>query len=551
MSDLPDDFGYSLVRSLARVADPTPVRQHRPFWTDWFDRLAERRPMLAGRRPGDDPSDPTATHEFLSVGDTRIGCRLVRPESGPVRAGLVTSHGYRVAESLDADDDRWRRLTERGVAVLVVRVRGYPGSQRDTGDLTKPDHAGGGWITRGLAASTPGLDGDRAWILPHAVADVANACRALRNAMLDRTESPLLGVKLSATAPEGASRPLLFLHGESFGAGLAVIASAMLSGKVPHDPLIDRLAVGLPTFADWPWRLAHGARTGTTREVGELITRHRKLEEAIRDRLRLCDTVVHAGRIRSPALVKIAQRDDVVPAPTQAAMYNALACDPGRRWRFLVPTGHHDSGITGARRHALFQRCLDDFLDPARAPEEAMTPWEPLLTTGQRAPDGDAPSIAPPADDADSDPDAPASLFPGSPPPDQRDRALIAAYARAGRTLDALPYTPQFDAVFAEVSAVSGGAFRSKRDAFHRLHNLRKAGKLPRLGKAKDHPPSIEPDEESVLEGLVVEAVGSLGQRDRLPFTSDFDALAERFTERTGRRLSPHDLWRLIAKLAK
>jgi len=548
MSDLPDDFGYTLVRSLARVADPTPVRQHRQFWTDWFDRLAEHRPMLAGRRPGDDPSDPTATHEFLSVGDTRIGCRLLRPESGPVHAGLVTSHGYHVAESLDADDDRWRPLTARGVAVLVVRVRGYPGSQRDTGDLTRPDHAGGGWITRGLSVPTPGLDGDRAWILPHAVADVANACRALRNALLDRTEAPLLGVKLSATPPAGSSRPLLFLHGESFGGGLAIIAAAMLSGKVPHDPLIDRLAIALPTFADWPWRLAHateGGGSGTTREILDLLTRHRKLEDIIRDRLRLCDSVVHAGRIRSPALVKIAQRDEVVPAPTQAAAYNALACDPGRRWRFLVPTGHHDSGITGARRHALFQRCLADFLDPGHDPENAMTPWEPLLTTGQRAPDGDAPSIAPPPEP--DDPEASPSLFPGSLPPDQRDRALIAAYTRAGRTLDALPYTPQFDAIFAEVST----AFGSKRDAFHRLHNLRKAGKLPRLGKAKDHPPSIEPEEERTLEGLVAEIAGSLGQRDRLPYTADFDALAERFTEKSGRTLSPHDLWRLIEKLAK
>ncbi|MFT5423675.1 MAG: cephalosporin-C deacetylase-like acetyl esterase [Phycisphaerales bacterium] len=564
MSALPEDFGLSPVRTLARVADPTPARQHRPFWSSWFETLASHRPMLMVRRPGDDESDPTATHEFISTGDVRIGCRLIRPTSGPIHAGLVTSHGYHVAEALESDAQRWQPLADRGVAVLAIRVRGYPGSRRDVGDLTKPDHAGGGWITRGLAASSPGLDGDRAWVVPQAVADVANACRALRNALLDRTENDLHGITLGATAPKGAPHPQLYLHGESLGGGLAILAAAMLAGKVPNAALIDRLVLGLPTFGDWPWRLKHASQIGGTgREVADLINRHRKIEDLIRERVRLADAVIHADRVRAPSLVKLASRDEIVPAPTQAAVFNSLGCDPGRRWRFITSFGHHDGGIANARRHALFERAAMDFLDPSKTPEQAMIPWEPLLSDGGRTPEGEAPEISPQAQDTtdedatDQDrpsPDRPsqakatASLFPDAPPPDNRDAALIGAYERAGRTLDSLPYTPEFASIF---EAAHAAGFATERDTFHRLHNLRKAGKLPRLGKAPDSPPAIEPEEEAALVELVTEAAGSLGQRDRLPFTPEFDLVAERFSEQTGRALTPHDLWRLIAKLAK
>jgi len=43
----------------------------------------------------------------------------------------------------------------------------------------------------------------------------------------------------------------------------------------------------------------------------------------------------------------------VVPAPTAAAVFNALAGDPGRKWRFTVRYGHHDGGVADMRRHAL------------------------------------------------------------------------------------------------------------------------------------------------------------------------------------------------------
>ncbi len=528
MSTLPDDFGYSPVQTLARVSDHAPARDHSSFWSEWFRRVGAERPHLRPRDPGTDESDPTATHEFSSFDGVRIGCRLALPD-GPVRAGLVTSHGYEVCSTLEADTDRWDKLLGRGVAVLVIRIRGYPGSRLGVGDLTQA-HPGGGWFTRGLDAVGDAPDRAMQWVVPQAVGDLADACRALRNALYGRSPD--------AAMASASARPPVYLHGESLGGGLAVAVAAQLVGRLRHEPMIERLAVGLPSMGDWPWRFSH-TPGGTGREVAQLLRLKPERAETITQRLRTLDAVVHAARVRGPALVKLAQRDDVVPAPTAAAVFNALGSDPGHKWRFVVPAGHCDAGIANARRHALFERCLADYFDPERAPEDAMHDWEPLLSDGDRAPDGASPEIV------TAPPEAPASLFGAGVLTRDADAALIAAYERAGRTLDALPYTPAFEALLDELE------HPNPRDTLHRLQTLRKAGRLPRLGRTSDRPPSVEPEQERLLSDLVVEAAGTMGARDRLPHTPEFDALAERFNRETGLDLSHHDLWRVIAKLAK
>lgn len=135
------------------------------------------------------------------------------------------------------------------------------------------------------------------------------------------------------------------------------------------------------------------------------------------------------------------------------------------------------------------------------------------------------------------------------------DELLISVYARQGRTLDDLPYTPQFEAIYAAVVGDGGPdepkAAMTRAELFHRLHNLRKAGRLPRLGRAAQGPPRIAPEHESLLVQLVEEAVGKLSLRDQLPYTPAFDDLVARFNTGAGANLSPHDVWRIIAKLAK
>lgn len=131
--------------------------------------------------------------------------------------------------------------------------------------------------------------------------------------------------------------------------------------------------------------------------------------------------------------------------------------------------------------------------------------------------------------------------------PRDADDVLIAAYVAAGRTLDDLPYTPEFESILRAIGASEG----DRAGVFHRLHNLRKAHRLPRLGRAATRSIKVSPSEESVLVELVRTAVGSLGQRDQLLYDPRFDALVQHFNARSGRNLDQHDAWRLVAKLAK
>lgn len=525
----PDDFGLSPLATLAHVADAADAPQHRPFWSRWQEAVTSLAPTLRPAEPAD-PSDPTATHRVESLGAVRIGCRLELPPKGtPVRAGLVTTHGYGPTDPLESNANRFAALAARGVAVLVVRVRGFPGSQLDTGDWLD-DPTSLGWITRGFPPRAQSPDDALGWSLPLAVADIACAARALRQWLETRARK--------GNSPD----PQMYLRGESFGGGLAVIAAA----QTPPDWLrFDRLAIGLPTFGDWAWRLGDPARMALG-SGAEMLALLRSLGEEAKaeaiDTLRLCDAAVHARRVRVPTLCKLALRDEVVPAPTAAGVFNALDTDPGRKWRFVVPTGHTEPSLALARRLAIYERCASDFLDPAQEPAAAIETWDALLEEGDRVPGRVSERADPPLTGEQT------RLFGAASSPDQTDDLLIAAYERTGRTLDDLPYTPEWARLFAEAGGAMG---LRERAVFHALHNLRKAGKLPKLGRATSNPPRINAEEESQLGEHVVRLIGSLGQRDRLPFTPEFDRLVEWFNTTTGRELSPHDVWRLIAKLAK
>lgn len=135
------------------------------------------------------------------------------------------------------------------------------------------------------------------------------------------------------------------------------------------------------------------------------------------------------------------------------------------------------------------------------------------------------------------------------------DELLISIYAKQARTLDDLPYTPQFERIY-EAMVGDGGegeplAGCARSTVFHRLHNLRKAGRLPRLGRAAQSPPRIDDEQEAILVQLVEAEIGKLSLRDQLPYTNTFDRIVTTFNAQTGLALSPHDAWRIIARLAK
>ncbi len=511
--ELPTDFGLGPVRTLAHVAEAAPAPHHQAFWRAWREALFGCEPKLRRADTGDS-DDPGATHVFESFGGTRIGCRLAPPPEGvQCRAMLVALHGYQ-APPLSQDVGAWADLTARGVAVLGMRVRGFQGSRLDVPDLAAAANSKWGWVSCGLEQPVARAPDALRWTVAQAAMDVAHAVRAARSELTRRA------------GPEA----LLYVAGESLGGGLAVLALAGLARRV----WVERLVLGLPSLGDWAWRARHGRwGGGAGAQLGAYLRDHGAREQDLYETIRLCDAALLAPQVSCAVLGKLAERDEVVPAPAAAAVFNALGAEPGRKYRFVVPFGHADAGPANARRHALFRRCVTDFLDPSRRPRDSMRAWSGLLGAGE----------------AQDETGEQGELFAtdGTPDSAARDGVLVAAYERAGRTLDDLPYTPEFTTLLEAVAPVGF----TEREAFHRLHNLRKAGRLPRLGRAASSPPKLGPGEEQLIRGLVAEAVGTLGQRDQLPFTPAFQGVVERFNAQTGRALSPHDVWRVVAKLAK
>lgn len=127
------------------------------------------------------------------------------------------------------------------------------------------------------------------------------------------------------------------------------------------------------------------------------------------------------------------------------------------------------------------------------------------------------------------------------------DELLVSVYQKQGRTLDDLPYTPEFEAIYEAVNAGQG----SRAELFHRLHNIRKAGRLPKMGRAATKPPKLASEHEEVLVALVEAEVGQLSRRDQLLYAEAFDRIVIAFNGRCGLSLSPHTVWRVVAKLAK
>jgi hypothetical protein len=88
----------------------------------------------------------------------------------------------------------------------------------------------------------------------------------------------------------------------------------------------------------------------------------------------------------------------------------------------------------------------------------------------------------------------------------------------------------------------------TRQEVWRHLLTMRKAGQLPKLGLARSRPPVIDREDEARLRALLGD---DLGKRDRLPYTTRFDNVVNEFNKTLPRRLSPHLVWRIVARMAK
>ena len=274
--------------------------------------------------------------------------------------------------------------------------------------------------------------------------------------------------------------------------------------------------------------------------------------------VRLCDKT----KRHSLALLDIEEIRDACRAMSKSAridedIFDHLgAANVVKRYR---SSGHAGLGAGGYRD---WLRAIG--VPPMSAPTSSSSAFPPAKGGTGGSPASDVspppPHLAKPSRSPTSAPlPKPTSLFPTSKSPSdsqdtrpQKFDTLIAAYKQCARTLDDLPYTNEFESLF--TTSQRTHPEMDKYHLFRRLHNLRKAGKLPKIGKSGKPatlPVKLQLKEETWLRDQVVRTVGSLGQRDQLPYGGTFDALVEQFNAHTGRTLSPHDVWRLVAKLAK
>ena len=126
-----------------------------------------------------------------------------------------------------------------------------------------------------------------------------------------------------------------------------------------------------------------------------------------------------------------------------------------------------------------------------------------------------------------------ATLFDGVSQHIPAKRALLTQlYESLGRTADDLPYTPHFESLYEPYIADYHDPKPDRAEVWRHLLNIRKAGKLPKLGEAHSKPPEVSDEAREHLRKLLGD---DLGKRDRLPYTARFEEIVEAFNETQAR----------------
>jgi len=129
------------------------------------------------------------------------------------------------------------------------------------------------------------------------------------------------------------------------------------------------------------------------------------------------------------------------------------------------------------------------------------------------------------------------------------EHKALARELLAGATLprDALPYSKEFDELRAEFTRKTGVS-KSQHEFWLLLARVGKEGGVRSPRRKVKRAPSLTPEQQLEVLRLCPEYVGS---RDRLPYTREFDDIWRRYKDVSGQRLSKHEFWRVLSRVAK
>lgn len=292
------------------------------FWQDTVDAVRQA-PLAPVFTPVENllPLIDSFDVSFSGFDGARINGWLHLPaghSDGGTLPVIVQFIGYSGGRGLVQQDTRW---AQAGYAHFIMdsRGQGYGGILGETPD---PHPSAGGVAYPGLM--TRGLGSREDYYYRRLYVDAFRAIEA-------------------AQAGPGVDPEKVVLAGMSQGGGLALAAAGLAAGRLSG---VRAVLADVPFLQDFPRALAVAAR-GPYPELVAFLARHRDQAGRALEVLNYFDGVHLARRATAPALYSVALLDDVCPASTVFASYNAYGTAAGQspdKDIEVYPFNNHEGG---------------------------------------------------------------------------------------------------------------------------------------------------------------------------------------------------------------
>ncbi len=286
----------------------TRPADHDAFWRDTLAEAAQT-PLDARFEPVDCglPLVEVFDTSFAGFGGHRVRAWYIKPAGATAGlTGLAKFIGYNGGRGFPHEHLLWP-ASGRAVLVMDTRGQGAGWSKGETADPVGSEPAQSGYMTRGI--------GDReSYFYRRVFTDAVRAIEALK------------------TRPEIDAQKLVAVGG-SQGGGITLA----VAGLVPE---LAAAMPDVPFLCDFPRAVAIAARDPYG-EIARYLSVHRDRIAPTFETLRYFDGVNFAPSAKAKALFSVGLVDDICPASTVFAAYNAYA---GDKTIEIYPFNNHEGG---------------------------------------------------------------------------------------------------------------------------------------------------------------------------------------------------------------